>query len=76
MKIWESATLYIILTSTKKKLKSIQPVLLNPGAPLLFVARSIAAKCNEVNTIWIQTEHGQLPSQGHTDGLCMQKNCH
>ena len=24
-----------------KKLKSIQPVLLNPGAPLLFVARSI-----------------------------------
>ena len=41
---------------------------------ILFIG--IAAKRNELNTIWIQTRHGQLPSQGHVDGLFTQRNCH
>ena len=31
----------------QKELKSIQPVLLNPGAPLLFVARSTGPEVSE-----------------------------
>ena len=41
---------------------------------ILFIG--IAAKRNEPNMIWIQTRHGQLPSQGHVHGLFMQRNRH
>ena len=42
----------------------------------LILLIGIATKHNEPNMIWIQTRHGQLPSQEHVDGLFMQRNRH